>query len=173
MNKILFILSSFVLILGVTSCQQDEKLSQKTDIIEKVTGNDFGEPYIDEEGNTFDAVRVNENEDFESNHPITRITYTESKVDLGEVVEGTDVKHSFEFKNTGHEPLIIQSAQGSCGCTVPNYSKTPVAPGQMGHIDIVFDSKGRPGINSKDVTIIANTNPSVTKVSFTVKVNPN
>ncbi|HZH68348.1 MAG TPA: DUF1573 domain-containing protein [Chitinophagales bacterium] len=172
MNKILFALASFALVFGFTSCQEDEKLNQKTDIIEKVTGNDLGETYIDEAGNSFDPVKVEEQAAAQSNQPITRITYTETKVDLGEVTEGTDVRHSFEFKNTGHEPLIIQSAQGSCGCTIPNYSKTPVAPGQLGYIDVVFDSKGRPGINTKDVTIIANTNPSVTKVSFTVKVNP-
>lgn len=154
----------------MASCAQDEKLSQKTDVINKVTGANAEEAIVDENGQTL--TPVNSTQNVAEQLPITRITYMESKVTLPDVVEGTSVKHSFEFQNTGNEPLIIQSAQGSCGCTVPNYSKEPIAPGQKGKIDIEFDSNGRLGSNTKTVTVTANTNPSVTELSFTVKVNP-
>lgn len=171
MRNLISVSCIFLLLISVFSCKEDEKLSQKTDIIKKVTGSDFGESFTDENGNTFEQVILDNGQ--LTNMPITRITYSEPKIDLGEAKEGDKVRHSFEFKNTGHEPLIIQSAKGSCGCTVPNYSKIPVAPGEFGYIDIEFDSKGRLGVNNKEVTIIANTNPSVTKVSFSVKVIPN
>ncbi len=156
--------------IGFTSCRQDEKLSQKTDVINEVTGTNSEEAITDESGQVFTPVEGVASE--QDNLPKTRITYKEAKVDLGETTEGTKVKHSFEFQNTGNEPLIIQSAQGSCGCTVPNYPKEPIAPGAKGKIDIEFDSNGRPGSNTKTVTVVANTNPATTELSFTVKVNP-
>lgn len=169
MKKRYLFFASLAIAVSFNSCEQDEKLSQKSEIINKVTAQG-GETFTDESGQEFNAIQSDE-EPSNGEMPITRITYTEPKADLGEVEEGIKVQHSFEFKNTGHEPLILQSVQGSCGCTVPSYSREPIAPGETGQIDIEFDSKGRPGINTKDVTIVANTNPSITKVSFTVKVN--
>lgn len=155
---------------GITSCHQDDKLSQKTDIINSVTGSNFKEAITDGNGEKYTpAEGVNLKDD---NIAKTRISYTESKVDLGEVEEGTKVQHSFEFKNTGNAPLFIQSAKGSCGCTVPNYSKEPIAPGQTGKIDVAFDSNGRVGSNTKTVSVTANTTPSTTILTFTVKVKP-
>ncbi|MCO5231965.1 MAG: DUF1573 domain-containing protein [Chitinophagales bacterium] len=157
-------------IIGWTSCQQDEKLSQKADIIKQVTGEDIEDVIKDAQGNEYNLVQGVENA--QDTTPKTRITYTEPKIDLGEVEEGTKVKHAFEFKNTGNLPLIIQSAHGSCGCTVADYPKEAIAPGEKGKIAIEFDSEGRTGSNTKTVTVLANTNPSSTELSFSVKVNP-
>lgn len=170
MKRRYFSVAILALLVSVTSCRQDEKLSQKSDVINQVTGSNSGEAIVDENGQTLTPIAGEENAN--ENVAKTRITYAEPKVTLPEVVEGTLVKHSFEFQNTGNEPLLIFSAQGSCGCTVPNYSKEPIAPGQKGKIDIEFTSEGRPGSNTKTVTVNANTNPAVTELSFTVKVNP-
>ena len=79
------------------------------------------------------------------------------------LIDGEKVTFSFRFTNSGDKPLIISNAKGSCGCTVPNYPKEPIAPGNSSYIDVTFDSKGRTGKQSKAVTITANTNPN-TKV---------
>ena len=62
--------------------------------------------------------------------PSTTIKFNELQYDFGDVKQGKNVSHSFVFQNTGNQPLIIKSAKGSCGCTVPKYSKKPIAPGQ-------------------------------------------
>jgi len=90
--------------------------------------------------------------------------------DFGQIAEGTLAQHSFKFKNTGNAPLIISNAQGSCGCTVPDYPRTPIAPGESGEIKVSFDSNGRPGRNDKQVTIDANTVPNAMVLNITSEV---
>ena len=95
--------------------------------------------------------------------PTTTIEYEkEGRFDFGTVDEGDMVKHVFKFKNVGTEPLVISNAKGSCGCTVPTWPKEPVPPGAMGEINVEFTSKGKPGSQSKRVTVTANTNPTET-----------
>lgn len=86
--------------------------------------------------------------------------------DFGLVNEGDKVTYDFKFKNTGNSPLIISSASASCGCTVPDYPKQPIAPGEEGVISVVFNSEGRPGVQNKIVTVTANTIPSLTELSI-------
>lgn len=102
--------------------------------------------------------------------PTTTIKYEETSYDFGVADEGTVVKHVYKFKNTGNEPLIISNAKGSCGCTVPTWPKQPVAPGAYGEINVEFNSKGKPGRQSKQVTVTANTNPTDTHLEITGEV---
>jgi len=83
--------------------------------------------------------------------------------DFGTIVQGEKVAYSFKFKNTGKGDLIITSAKGSCGCTVPSYPAAPIPPGGEGVIDVVFNSDGKSGQQNKKVTLVANTVPN-TKV---------
>ena len=86
------------------------------------------------------------------------IAFVEEFHDFGEVQEGEVVEHTFTFTNEGEGPLIISNAQGSCGCTVPDYPKnTPIKPGESGKIVVKFDSNNRPGLQRKAVTLITNT----------------
>jgi len=71
------------------------------------------------------------------------------------------VSYSFEFTNTGKQPIIINQVRSSCGCTTPDWSKQPVAPGQKGYIKATFNPKNRPGPFNKSVTVTANTNPAI------------
>ena len=66
----------------------------------------------------------------------------------------------FKFKNSGTDPLIITNAKGSCGCTVPEWPREPVAPGESGVIDVKFNSKGKKGKQNKRVTLTTNMVPS-------------
>lgn len=79
--------------------------------------------------------------------------------DFGVVEEGETVKTTFKFKNTGKTPLIITDASATCGCTVPEYPKTPIKPGESGEISVSFNSQGRLGMQDKIVTIKSNANP--------------
>lgn len=92
--------------------------------------------------------------------------------DFGSITQGEKVSYSFKFKNTGKKNLIISSANGSCGCTVPQYPKNPIAPGESASIDVVFNSEGKEGKQDKSVTLMANTNPAskVLKISGNVIV---
>jgi len=107
--------------------------------------------------------------------PSTTMTFDQTDFDFGSVKEGEKVKHSYKFKNTGSEPLIISGAKGSCGCTVPKWPSEPIAPGGTGVIDVEFDSKGKPGKQTKRVTVNANTVPAQTflNISGTVEKDPN
>ena len=78
--------------------------------------------------------------------------------------------YSFEFVNTGKQPVIINQVRSSCGCTSPDWSKQPVAPGKKGYVKITFDPKKRPGPFNKSITITANTNPAITILRVKGKV---
>ncbi|WP_199120935.1 DUF1573 domain-containing protein [Pedobacter sp. ASV28] len=79
--------------------------------------------------------------------------------DFGTIVQGEKVHYDFKFKNNGKTPLIITDASATCGCTVPEYPKQPIKPGEEGTIKVVFNSTGKIGIQDKVVTIISNANP--------------
>ena len=86
--------------------------------------------------------------------------------DFGEIKEGEKVTYDFKFKNIGNSPLIISSATATCGCTIPEYPKEPVAPGAEGLIRVVFNSAGKAGMQNKIVSITANTIPSLTELNI-------
>ncbi|MBQ7443622.1 MAG: DUF1573 domain-containing protein [Bacteroidaceae bacterium] len=71
------------------------------------------------------------------------------------------VTYEFEFTNVGTEPLIIHQAVTTCGCTVPNYSKDPIAPGGKGKIEVVYNGRGKfPGKFKKNITVRTNSKSS-------------
>ncbi|MBF9222374.1 DUF1573 domain-containing protein [Hymenobacter ruricola] len=76
--------------------------------------------------------------------------------DFGNVPEGTMATHEFKFKNTGNQPVVIANVQASCGCTTPDWTKTPVLPGKTGIIKAMYSSAGRPGVFNKTVTVTSN-----------------
>jgi len=84
-----------------------------------------------------------------------KIEFSKETHDYGTIKYDADPYCTFEFKNTGNEPLIISNAKGSCGCTVPEWSKEPIAPGATGSIRVKYDTK-RPGPINKSVTIDSN-----------------
>jgi hypothetical protein len=92
--------------------------------------------------------------------------------DFGTIVEGQKVSYTYNIKNTGQAPLIIQSAQPSCGCTVPKWSSEPIPVGGKGTVTAEFDSNGKPGINNKTITVTANTWPKTTTLRFKAMVTP-
>jgi hypothetical protein len=76
--------------------------------------------------------------------------------DFGTVNEGVQAAYEFKFTNTGNAPVVISNVQASCGCTTPDWSKTPVLPGKTGFIKASYNSAGRPGVFNKSITVTSN-----------------
>lgn len=89
--------------------------------------------------------------------------------DFGTINQGDVVQYNFRFKNTGSKPLIITSASSTCGCTVPQYPKAPIAPGEEGVLKVVFNSAGKSGKQFKPIFVSANTMPG----NFNLKITCN
>jgi hypothetical protein len=104
--------------------------------------------------------------------PSPVISFEKMEHDFGTIKEGDVVEYVYKFKNTGDAPLIIQNAQPSCGCTVPEWSKDPVPVGGEGFIKAKFDSKGKPNMQNKTITVTANTFPKQNQLKFKAMVTP-
>ncbi|MEY2650497.1 MAG: hypothetical protein RLZZ261_659 [Bacteroidota bacterium] len=103
---------------------------------------------------------------------LPELSFANESHDFGTINEGQVVETEFKFTNTGKAPLIISSAQGSCGCTVPEYPNAPVAPGEEGVIRVSFNSEGKPNQQSKTVTLTTNAVPSTKVLTITANVTP-
>lgn len=75
--------------------------------------------------------------------------------DFGNILRQSPVSHEFEFTNKGQAPLVISEVEGSCGCTVAEYTKDPVMPGQKGIVKAIFDAAA-PGKFRKSIKVVAN-----------------
>ena len=98
------------------------------------------------------------------------ISFDKKNWDFGTITDGEVVEHTFRFINTGTSNLVISSASASCGCTIPNWPKEPIAPGEKGEIKVEFNSNGKKDMVTKDITILANTNPVKTILQIKVFV---
>ena len=94
--------------------------------------------------------------------PTTTMGFANATHDFGKIKQNSDNKYFFKFTNTGKEPLVITNAVGSCGCTVPDYPKHPIAPGETGELRIEYKPGMQEGQQNKTVTVTANTEPSQT-----------
>ncbi len=89
-----------------------------------------------------------------------KLTWLESVHDFGAFSEDLGiVTCSIPFVNTGNEPLVITAARVTCGCTVADYPKDPVAPGDTASVSVKYNAVGRPGRFDKKVYVYANTTP--------------
>jgi len=89
----------------------------------------------------------------------------------GEVVKGELIEAEFEVKNTGDHPLIIAEVSTSCSCTVGDYPKDPIQPGETGKVTATVDTERVGGSKvDKAVTILANTKPSKTELKIKAKI---
>ncbi len=142
--KTIYLLVASVLII-TTSCKEESKEISTNDVM-----------------NTQSA-------DGKNNTSLPDIKFDEETHDFGRITQGEKVTYGFKFKNTGGTNLIISSASGSCGCTVPEYPKKPIAPGEEATVNVVFSSEGKSGLVEKSVTIVTNCEPS-TKIIY-IKAN--
>lgn len=146
-------LSSLALVflgLSVISCDKKEKKTDEAVETEKV------ETTAPLEGVTADSAVS-----------FGKFEFSEVSHDFGNITQGDSVMHTFKFTNVGDAPLLISVARGSCGCTVPDYPKTPIPVGKTGDILVKFNSRGKKGAQNKTVTLTANTDPQNTVLTIT------
>ena len=101
-----------------------------------------------------------------------KIAFDRTEHDFGTINEGDIVETIFSFTNTGKSELIISSAKGSCGCTVPEWPKEPILPGEKGEIKVKFNSDRKPNKQQKNVTLVTNTNEGKEILIIKAQVTP-
>lgn len=84
------------------------------------------------------------------------LSFTEVEHNFGKVIEGEKIGCIFQFNNTGSGDLVIKRASTTCGCTVPKYDTKPIPPGGSGKLEVVFNTSGYNGIQTKTVTVYSN-----------------
>jgi hypothetical protein len=100
----------------------------------------------------------------------SQIVFREYQHDFGKVAEGEKLSYTFIFDNKGTTDLIITSASTTCGCTVPKYETKPVPPGANGNLEVVFDTSGRNGIQTKTITVKSNASTPVVLLKITAEI---
>ena len=89
----------------------------------------------------------------------------------GNIILGEEIEAVFKLKNTGDYPLIIAEVKGSCSCTVADYPEDPIAPGETEEITAtVRTNNAAPGQLSKEVRVVANTEPSLSVLNIRANV---
>ena len=86
---------------------------------------------------------------------MAKFKWTETTHNLGKIPQRKPVSTEFTFTNTGKTPLVISNVKGSCGCTVTQYTKEPIAPGKTGNVKATFNAAAMGAFN-KSVRVTAN-----------------
>jgi hypothetical protein len=98
------------------------------------------------------------------------IKFTNPIASAGKIMSGEKVGMDFVFYNQGQQNLIILDAKASCGCTVPEWNKNPVLPGEKGVVRVVYDSSGELGMQNKSIRIISNARNNETDLIISAEV---
>lgn len=110
---------------------------------------------------------------FAQDKKVAKIEFKTNVIDYGTIEKGADGVRIFEFTNTGNAPLIISNAKSTCGCTVPNWPKNPIMPGEKGEIKVKYDTKR---VNPIRKTITVTSNAETPTVALKIKglvIDPN
>lgn len=97
-----------------------------------------------------------------SSHAQGVLKFNKETHDFGKLTEGPLATYNFEVTNTGTAPVVITSAQASCGCTTPEWSKDPIMPGGKSVIKVGYNTSGRPGPFNKTITVMSNAENATT-----------
>ena len=101
-----------------------------------------------------------------------KLKFDKTEHDFGVINEGDVVETVFSFTNSGKSELIITSAKGSCGCTVPEWPKEPIMPGESGEIKVKFNSDRKPNLQQKQITLVTNTDQGNEILKIKAQVTP-
>lgn len=118
--------------------------------------------------NTSQKNTVSNSDSTYIDHPI--IKFDTTAYDFGKVYEGEMVGWYFKYKNIGRKNLVLINVTAGCGCTTPEYSAEPLAPGAEAKIKVVFDTKGRGGYQYKTVSVESNGEPGIIELVITAEV---
>jgi len=155
----------------VSSCS-DSRMEQRVKSLEERVAQLEKGNNTASRGTSLETNLVSEETPSNPDGKVPEFKFEETMYEFGTVNEGDMVNHTFTFTNSGEAPLIIKNAVASCGCTVPNWPKEPIAPGETGEIEVNFNSQGKPNQQTKTITITANTEPTITKLTIKGMVTP-
>ena len=147
--KNLIVITLVVIGLSFTSCKEDATQKIKTENLE-----------------------VAKERDSEIKMGGPRFKFDKTEHDFGTINEGDVVETVFAFTNVGKSELIITSAKGSCGCTVPEWPKEPIMPGEVGEIKVKFNSYRKPNLQQKQITLRTNTEGGKEILKIRAQVTP-
>jgi len=105
-----------------------------------------------------------------SNTGTSEIVFREYEHNFGKVAEGEKLSYTFSFKNKGTGNLIISAATTTCGCTVPKYDTRPISPEDSGNLEVLFDTSGKNGMQTKTITVKSNATKPVVLLKITADV---
>jgi len=146
MKKALLTLSIFS-VLAFVSCKENASSKVKSDNVAQAAERD------------------------EAGKQIPVMSFEKAEHDFGTIEQGTAQETVFKFTNTGNAPLIITNATSSCGCTVPDPPKDPIAPGDTGELLVKFNGSGQNQV-TKTITVTANTEKGSELLRIKAFVNP-
>lgn len=161
-----------VIIMTVTGCSNADMESRIAKLEGRVAELEGGGTAASRTASTTRPAAAANTPETKPEGPLPVFAFNEELHDFGTINEGDVVEHIFEFTNTGEAPLIISSAAGSCGCTVPEWPKEPIGVGETGEIKVKFNSRKKPGIQNKTVTITSNTYPKQKRIKIKANVTP-
>ncbi|MBR1644652.1 MAG: DUF1573 domain-containing protein [Bacteroidales bacterium] len=98
------------------------------------------------------------------------ISFEKDQHDFGRLSAGENISYSFKFTNTGDADLVIASCTATCGCTVADYPRGRVAPGESGYVTVTFKSAGKAGQQYQEVSLATNAQPAVKKLKIRAQV---
>ena len=99
-----------------------------------------------------------------------KLEFERTHHDFGKLMQGEKVSYTYKFKNTGNAALVISAVLSGCDCTVAQFTRTPIAPGESGTIGINLNTETKKGLVHNAVTVQANTYPADTRLSFSANV---
>ena len=144
----------FILVLLLASCANETERKVKTEVVGAL---------LEAEQRMIEEALI----------PV--IKFESDSFDFGEMYQDETVTNEFKLRNIGDAPLLIRSAKGSCGCTVADWPREPVAPEENSIIKVTFSSEKRKGKQNKTVSLVTNAIPStqVLTIKGTVLVSKN
>ena len=97
------------------------------------------------------------------------ISFDKDLHDFGRITQGESISYSFHFRNTGNADLVISGCSATCGCTVADFPRGRIAPGQEGYVTVSFNSKGKVGQQYQEVTVNSNAQPARNTLKITAQ----
>ncbi|MEM6641511.1 MAG: DUF1573 domain-containing protein [Bacteroidota bacterium] len=162
-------------VVVLASCSNKELESRVTKLEGRLAAMEGGSPSVASKAKPVSSPSINPNKPVpepakKPEGPLPAFSFKQESHDFGTIQDGDVVEHTFEFTNTGEAPLLISDAKATCGCTVPDWPKQPIAVGETGQIKVRFNSRNKPGIQNKTVTLTSNTWPTTTRLRIKANV---